>query len=489
MSSSGAIPAPTQHGHSTGMVAQCPDNYGHTTAINMLPVDILLKIFDFCRIDSSRLGISFHPRSEWPTLVHVCQQWRQIVFASPRRLDLVLLCTYGTPVRKNLAYWPPLPIVVDYFTWNGTGRAPNYEDDATAALEHPDRVRSIKLAVTNSRLGRLASVVQEPFPSLTDLWLSSKDRNAPVLPDVFLDGSAPRLQKIYLAGLSFPALPTLLLSASDLVYLRLHDIPQNGYITPEAMVTGLAALPRLDTLWIWFKSQASRVDQRHSPLLLPRNVLPSLLIFNFCGFSEYLEDFLARIDTPRLHCFKITYFNRLDFRVPQLSQFITRTENFELTGFRHARVRFNVGNAFIKLDSEQGEHRINRITVRILCKGLDWQVSHLAQILGQSPVMVSNVDRLSIDEDDLQSGWQDYIDDTKWLQLLRPFTAVKTLHGSEQLGGHIALALDDISGEMVAEVLPALDSLWLDDQPAGSVEQFIAVRRVSGHPVIFAGDN
>ncbi len=450
----------------------------------MLPVDVLLEIFDFCRMDSNRYGISFRPGSEWLRLVHVCQQWRHIVFASPRRLDLTLLCTYGTPVRKNLGYWPPFPIVVDYFTWNGTGRAPNFEDDVTAALEHPDRVRSIKLAVTSSLLGRVASVMQEPFLALTDLWLSSKDRNAPVLPDVFLGGSTPRLQKIYLAGFSFPALPTLLLSASDLVYLRLEDIPQDGYISPEAMVTGLAALTRLDTLWIWFKSQTSRTEQRHSSLL-PRDVLPSLLTFNFRGFSEYLEHLLARIDTPRLHCFKITYFNQLDFRVPQLSRFIGRTENFELTGFRHARVRFNVGNAYIKLDCEQREHRINRLTLRILCKGLDWQVSHLAQILGQSPAMVSYVDLLSIDEDDLQSGWQDDMDDTKWLQLLRPFTAVKTLHGSEQLGGHIALALDDISGEMVTEVLPALDSLWLDDQPVRSVEQFIAVRRVSGHPVTF----
>ena len=354
-----------------------------------------------------------------------------------------------------------------------------------AALEHPDRVRSIKLVVTSSLLGTVTSVMQVPFPALTDLCLSSKDRNAPVvLPDAFLGGSAPQLHQIYLESIALPALPTLLLSATDLVYLRLEDIPQDGYIAPEAMLTGLAALTRLDTLWIWFKPQTSRLDQRHSSHST-RAVLPSLITFNFRGFSEYLEHLLAGIDTPRLHCFKITYFNQLDFRIPQLSQFIGRAENFELVQFVHARIRFNVTNVYIKLDCEQGEHRMSCFTLRILCKGLDWQVSHLAGVLGQSPALVSNVAHLSIDEDDLQSGWQDDMDDADWLELLRPFTAVKMLHGSEQLAGHIALALDDVSGEMVTEVLPALESIWLDDQPVKSIEPFIAVRRRTGHPVTF----
>ncbi|KAI9429840.1 hypothetical protein BJY52DRAFT_1219392 [Lactarius psammicola] len=83
--------------------------------------------------------------------------------------------------------------------------------------------------------------------------------------------------------------------------------------------------------------------------------------------------------------------------------------------------------------------------------------------------------------------WEDGMDDTDWLELLSPFTAVKTLHGSKQLAGHIALAVDGISGEMIPEVLPALVSLSLEDQTVRSVEQFIAVRRLSGHPVTFVG--
>ena len=455
-------------------------------SIDILPDNVLLEIFDYCRMEGNRYGISFRPSSEWHILVHVCQRWRHIVFASPSRLDLTLLCTYGTPVRKNLGCWPPFPIIVDYFTfWDRRSPTLNYESDVIAALEDPDRVRGIKLAVTSSLLGTVASVMLVPFLTLTELCLTSKGRTvSTALPDTFLGGSAPQLHQIYIEGISFPALPTLLLSAIDLVYLRLEDIPQNGYISPKAMVTGLAALTRLDTLWIWFKPQDSRLEQGHSPHLT-QVVIPSLMTLNFRGFSEYLEDLLARIDTPRLRSFKITYFNQLDFRVPQLSQFIGRAENFELTRFMHARIRFNVSNVYIKLDCDLGEHRISCFTLRIMCNGPDWQVSHLGRILAQSPALVSNVGHLSIDEDDLQPGWQDDMDDADWLELLRPFTAVKMLHGSEQLAGHIALALDDVSGEMVAEVLPALQSLWLDDQPVKSVEPFIAVRRLSGHPITF----
>ena len=440
----------------------------HTTTINMLPNNVFLDIFEF--------GVS-----EWHRLVHVCQRWRYIIFASPRRLDLTILCTYGTPVRKNLGCWPHFPIVVDYLT---SGYSPNYEGDIIASLEQPDRVRSLKLDVTSSLLTMVASVMQEPFIALTTLCLTSKDLNTPVLPDGFLSSSAPHLQQIYLAGISFPTLPTLLLSASDLVDLALEDIPQGGYISPEAMVTSLAALTRLECLCTWFKSPTFRLQLSYSTLST-RLVLPSLITFHFRGCSEYLEHFLARIDTPLLESFTITYFNQLDFQVPQLSQFIGRTENLELAQSRHEQVRFRVSNAYIELYFEEKGYRRSRLTLRISCESLHWQISHMAQILGQSPIIASNVDKLSIEEVDMQLdlGSQDDTDDTNWLELLRPFTSVKMLHGSKYLARYIAFALDGVTEDMVTRVLPALESLSLENQPLGSIRKFLAVRRLSGHPV------
>ena len=101
--------------------------------------------------------------------------------------------------------------------------------------------------------------------------------------------------------------------------------------------------------------------------------------------------------------------------------------------------------------------------------------------------MVSNVNYLSIDEDDFNPGphWKDIMEDTDWLGLLRPFAVVEMLRGSSQLAGHIALALGGVGVEMSTEVLPALTSLLLEDQPEKSVEKFLAAREISGHPVTF----
>jgi len=72
--------------------------------IDMLPEVALLKIFDFMRMKRrADRGVAH--------AVHVCRKWRNIVFASPCRLDLRLFCDARTPVRETLDVWPLLPIV------------------------------------------------------------------------------------------------------------------------------------------------------------------------------------------------------------------------------------------------------------------------------------------------------------------------------------------------------------------------------------------
>ena len=462
------------------------------TTIDILPDDVLLEIFDFYQIESNSHTNALHPSSHWLRLMHVCQRWRHSVLVSPRRLNLTLYCTYGTPVRTHLGSLPPFPVIVDYLTIHLAPRPDSdHEDDIIAALEHSGRVRSVKLAVTSHLLWVMALVIQEPFTALTTLWLSSKDRNAPVVPDIFSIrfGPAPHLLQIFLEGISFPALPTLLLSASNLVDLQLKYIPQSGYIPPEAMASSLGALQRLDNLCIWFKAPISRLQLGSSFVPTPRHTLLSLVTFNFHGSSEYLEHLLAQIDTPRLRITDITYYNQLDFHVPQLSQFISRTEHLGLAQSLHTSVRIRISNVCVELEFEEEGHHGTRLTLCISCKWLDWQVLHLVQILGQSPAMVSNVEYLSIDENDLQiePGWEDSMEDTDWLELLRPFTAVKRLHVSKQLARHIALALDSVGGETIMEVLPALASLSLEHQQVRSVEKFIAARQTSSHPVTLVG--
>ena len=164
-----------------------------------------------------------------------------------------------------------------------------------------------------SQVKNIVKVMQKSFPALTYLNISAWSGNVPVLPAGFLGGCAPRLQEIALYGIPSPALPTLLLSASDLVKLDLFDIPPSGYISPEAMLASLAALPKLETFVIGFQLATSRPVWIQLPPAT-RTVLPSLMYFRFKGASEYLEDLVARIDGPQLKQIVVAYLNQaVDF--------------------------------------------------------------------------------------------------------------------------------------------------------------------------------
>ena len=419
----------------------------------------------------------------WNTLVHVCQRWRYVVFASPVRLDLCLRCTSETPVRETLDVWPPLPIEIA--SWDSE----SYDvDNIIATLEHPDRVRNIFIInLTCSQLERLVPMMQEPFPVLTSLQLWAGE-TTPALPDMFLGGSAPRLQALSLMGIPFPRLPRILLSATNLSRLTLERTPHTGYISPEAMVTGLSALTRLRYLIIQFISPASRPDRRGRRPPLTRVILPALEELEFRGVSEYLEDLVARIVAPRLRTFHISFLNQLIFDIQQLPYFIG-----------HARILSSSSKATVIIVEDYVVIRLNPPTetntwsdfrLGIYCKVVDWQVSSMAQICNQFSFFPSIVEQLTIQHRDIdwESTQQVDMDDTQWLELFRPFTAVRILRISRRMQSLIVPALQELTGERATEVLPALDSLYLEDyQPSGSdqqaIEPFIAARQYSDHPV------
>jgi hypothetical protein len=264
--------------------------------INILPEDALLEIFDFY-VDETRTA--------WHTLVHVCRKWRNIVFGSPRRLNLRLFITERTQMRKTLDIWPLLPIVVYVFIgeeWdesNGSVKLDDWgEDNVIAALEHNDRICEIEFyEFPSSQSEKVLLAMQRPFPALTRLELEFIGRTA-VQPDSFLGGSAPRLQYLKLGFIPFPGIPNLLLSATHLVHLDLWEIPHSGYFSPDVLVACLSVLTSLERLTIGFESPQSRPNRR----LLPqtRTILPILTVLIFYGDDGYLEDLVARIDTPLL---------------------------------------------------------------------------------------------------------------------------------------------------------------------------------------------
>lgn len=472
------------------------DRYGADwVSIGILPDEVLLHAFHFYRADTMD---ALNGTWGWHRLAHVCRRWRQIIFESQHSLDLRLLCTEKTPIRRTLDVWPPLPIIMEcrisrtilqrhnQVTEESTG------DDLVAALEHPDRIHQITVCgPTDLLLGKIASVMLEPFRVLTHLRLqveSCDDSDtATALPDGFLGGFAPRLQRVWLEGIPFPALPDILLSANDLVELRLDKIPDTWHISSGTLATALSKLPRLVSLSIEFQSPQLHPDQtsQDSPPPLPRAVLPSLAILFFKGVSEYFEDLVARIDTPRLSYTFIKFFNQLIFDVSHLPKFVVRTE--KLRSLNRAEVFFDrqgVGIGFY-LPETTGPRNL---TLRILCSQSDWQLSSLTQLCNQSWPLLSRVERLDIREcpsSPREPQWQDKM---QWVDLFHPFTALKALHIPRELGPRIAPVLQELTEARAAEVLPALDSLVVEDLESsevlqGAVQRFIAARGFAGRPV------
>jgi hypothetical protein len=262
--------------------------------IHTLPDDALLEIFNRYREDQLYFFTWW-----WETLAHVCRRWRRIVFESPKHLHLLLACNGNTPTTTALDTWPPLPIAITCFPWHA--RTEEGVENIVAALICRDRVSEITLdGLKDSALERFAAVMQEPIPALTHLRLSSRDQTALVLPESFLGGSAPRLRSFALVGISFPTFSSFALSARHLLSLRLWDIPDAGYISPERVAICLVELPNLEAISIGFLPSRPRLFQT-SPPPPTRIILPSLTYFAFRGHSGYLEDLKARIDIPSIN--------------------------------------------------------------------------------------------------------------------------------------------------------------------------------------------
>lgn len=193
-----------------------------SVTINILSDDELLHIFDHFVAEAQRIEV-------WYTLVHVCQRWRNIVFGSSRRLNLRIVCTNSTPVRKMSDVWPALPIAIfSMATVDLYFRIKYGLGNIEAAFERNERVSQINLSMSYYDF-RLLRQLEKPFPALTDLNLRFTETLDPVSPnpDKFLGGST-RLRSLSLTYMPIRELPKILLSSTDLVNLRLYRVPIMG---------------------------------------------------------------------------------------------------------------------------------------------------------------------------------------------------------------------------------------------------------------------
>ena len=453
--------------------------------IDVLPDEPLLEIFDFYKKMYPHNGDKAEVEA-WQTLVHVCRRWRNLVFGSPRRLNLQLFWPQRTPTRDILDVWPALPLVV-----KNDKAFTSPSANIIAAFRQSNRVCHVDLRLL-PELEEVSAAMQVPFPELTYLRLILPANGVlPTdIPDSFLGGSAPRLRTLILQFVPFPGLPKLLLSATHLVDLYLLGIPHSGYIAPEAIVASLSVLTSLETLLIGFKSHPDRESRSRHPL--NRSVLPALRKLFVIGVIEYLEELVTRIDTPQLDCITIHSFNHFDFVCPRLAEFIKHTPKFRALG--ETCVQFNNSTVTVGLQHRRLKLDPYNLLKLILYRKPDRQLSSVAHVCNSSLLPLSTVEDLYVSRRDSQLVWRvDATENTLWLQLLLPFTAVKNLYLSKEFAPCIVAALQELVGGRVAEVLPSLQNIFLEGlrvEPSGHLQanigQFVAARQLSDHTIVIS---
>lgn len=457
--------------------------------VDVLPDDVLLEIFDYDRLLA--LKSRNHPQLQtpwnWQRLAHVCQGWRSLVFASPRRLQLRLYYTNRKPVTENLRCWPPsLPIAIWYPPGaTGPPLSPNDEGNFFAMLEHRDRICEINVVMTPVLFERSTALRQGPFPALEHLRLRSPDSayRPLLLPTTFLGPSVPRLRDIQLVGVAFPTLPHFLLSTRDLASLQLINIPSANSFSVEMLVDHLPVLTQLKFFEIRFDSWTHANNPL--PSIAPdHGVLQSLTEFRFKGVCEYLEYLVARLDAPFLQNFSIEFFDRASFDIPKLAQFIGRTEG--LRSPRKTTIELTVSDIAIVQQFQESPCRL-RIGLGISCCTLGRRVFSLCNICRHLLPFLPNVEQLDIKafyfSFSASRPHEQMVDSTQWLELLRSFPGVKALGVNGVVVRNIASALERVAtGEVAQDMLPALCDLRFNGTRgymSEIIESFVAARQPS----------
>jgi hypothetical protein len=467
----------------------------HSPTIDALPDNVLLDVFDFDRLSPS--GRSWERPWQWLRLVHVCQSWRRLIFSSPRRLELRLFCSNGTPVKEILRFWSELPIIVHYGgVPESKPPSPEDEENLVTALREPDRLSEIWLTITGSLSDRLVTEMQKAVPLLETLRLMAQDMPELLLPDRFLGGSAPHLSVISLYGVSFPALPKLLLSTSNLTSLELCHIPMPGYISPEAVVMGLSTMTQLKSLTINYDFWMSHFHVSNSNTHLSgRTVLPALTDLKYSGVTEYLEAIVASIDTPLLELADLRFFNRFAFEIPQLSYFIRRTS--QLGSPTRVKIAMSGCGFSVALIHQSGTPHTfpGRLFLQITCRQFDSQLTTISPISSQLSPFFASVRLLELYAFPPMASGRGHLDLAQWVELLRPFSGVERLCVVDELVLDIARVLQWVAPKQDLELFPALRELSLGNSQGLTVAPdviapFIRARLLSGgHPIVVSNWN
>jgi hypothetical protein len=273
-------------------------------------------------------------------------------------------------------------------------------------------------------------------------------------------------------------LPRVLLSAHVLLSLRLDNIPNSGYISPEFFTTGLSVTTWLKFLRIFFPFPMSRSNQRSTTSSPSYAVLPALTDFQVRGDVDYLEDLITRIDAPPLERFAVTLFKQSSFNIPQLSQFISRAK--PLRSPHQTSIKLSEAEITVTHDSRHSppSPSSGNFELHVSYDDVDLQMPTLVHISRQLSALFASSERLDVAD---FVPWRDRseADPVHWLEFFRLFPGVKRLEVSSAVASIVASTFEQITERS----LPSLRELHMGgsrDSTSHSIERFAAARE---HPV------
>jgi hypothetical protein len=178
----------------------------------------------------------------------------------------------------------------------------------------------------------------------------------------------------------------------------------------------------------------------------------------------------------------------LDF--PPFRDFIWRTKL--LNAPHRADISYLGYNSGISHFQRKGGVDFKVFSLEIPFYTSDSQLSALAKACSSLLLPLPSLEHLRIYTSEPRlwpSERQNGEENAQWMELLRPFIAVKDLVLRKPAAMPVASTLQGLVGERVKEILPALQTILLERSPSSGpvpegIAKFVAARELNGRPVV-----
>ncbi|KAI0258961.1 hypothetical protein BC834DRAFT_974661 [Gloeopeniophorella convolvens] len=434
---------------------------GRRLTIDHVPDIALLDIFDFYQEMTNLCHFGW----PWHNIAQVCRRWRELVFSTPKRLQMHIYLTHRSSIPQILHHLPPLPLTIDC-------RAPHEFDEdieripwsterlgnVALALEQADRIQDVRLLGSDAELRALLAQMIQPARQLETLDIEVLSPSQ-ILPVNFLGGASQSLRHVWLRNVipPLPSAPCL----TDLHYsfaeFATMDIP-----VMESLLQGLRSMPLLQSLKLDIRS----VSEGHLPSSGPRISLTSLSELSFDGSSAQLDTLLQGIEAPSLGALLMELYDDFAVSIPSLPRFLQSSPRLlvpvpvyvslmDISGCINVRRTESLHQGTISLRV----WHCNDETLDTLMASMAAACRCLAPTLSLSKMLVVDRDDGYGDFESLEDPWERWLHHTPgWHAILSAFTNATEVYVENVFTMAIAQTLREPDS---AGLLPALRDLHL----------------------------